>query len=451
MIDLSMVLDALIVCAAVTASQFVYPLVFRGELSTQANYDLVAVVTAVVHYVVLQNSPSGTRQFAPLSLQTLFCQLLTTFAIVIAIGYAFKQAEDHSRLWLVLSLVSAFVAVGIKNRMLHRLVRTGLLQQFIVERIALFGDASTALSLKSSLESAHDNLCRISTYGVSSELEWATNAGGELDRLIEDGLDNKFDRIVLCLPPGRPETLKAVIDAISFLPARIEICLAHAEMRALNRELLLSPGEMLINIIDSPQNAWGSLIKRAVDIVLGTILLVIAMPLMIVVALAIKLESGGPVLFRQRRHGWNHSIFSVLKFRTMSVQEDGDHIKQAVRNDPRVTRVGRILRRTSIDELPQLLNVLSGEMSLVGPRPHAVSHNVHYSQLIQSYACRHKVKPGITGWAQVNGLRGNSEDISKMVARANADIWYIRNWSLLLDFKILILTPLTMLFHKEAL
>lgn len=446
--DLSTVLDALIVGAAFIASQFLYPLVYDGELSGSANYLLVAVITSLVHYAVARTQSGGSRQFAPCSMSSIVCLLLTTFAIVITLGYALKQAEVHSRLWLALSFLIAFAAIVAKNRLLRRAGQTGVLQQFVVERIALFGDPAITSSLKASLESQNESLYRISVY---DEEDPSLLAGIDLDRLIEDGLDNKFDRIVLCLPPGNVETLKDVVDMISFLPARIEICVAHAEIQALQSHLLLSPGQILVNIIDSPQDAWGRMVKRGMDIVLGSIFLVLAAPVMIAAAIAIKLESKGPIFFRQDRHGWNHSIISIWKFRSMHVQENGAVIKQAVHNDPRVTKVGRFLRKTSIDELPQLFNVLMGEMSLVGPRPHAVAHNVQYSEAIDSYAYRHKVKPGITGWAQVNGLRGNSEDISKMIARAEADIWYIRNWSLLLDIKIMLLTPVMMLLHKEAL
>ena len=171
---------------------------------------------------------------------------------------------------------------------------------------------------------------------------------------------------------------------------------------------------------------------------------------MLAVAVAIKLESPGPVFFRQRRHGYNHRLIDVYKFRTMSVAEDGDHVVQAQKNDARVTRVGKFLRRTSLDELPQLFNVLQGEMSLVGPRPHAVAHNQHYRDRLERYANRHCVKPGMTGWAQVNGFRGPTEDPEKMRKRVEMDLYYIENWSLSLDIKIIALTPLVGFVHRNA-
>jgi Undecaprenyl-phosphate glucose phosphotransferase len=449
--DISIVLDALIVCSAFVLAQYLYLIVSGAGLSSDANYALVGVVTGLLHYVVTRTGQESTRQLGSGSTWSVFRHLLITFAIVIVIGYALKQAEVHSRLWFGLSLIAAFVLISLKNRIIDRLVATGMLREYVVERIALFGDASIATQFKSSLEREHDNLCRVSVYesgagdGGARAIE-----GTALYRLIADGLHDQFDRIVFCIPPAQIDQVKGLVDAISFLPARIEICLAQAELQTLRSSLLIAPGQLLVSIDGRPQDAWGAMLKRIMDLALGSIFLVMSIPVLILAGIAVKLETAGPVFFRQRRHGWNHSIITVWKLRTMTVTEDGTNIKQAAPEDPRITRVGRFLRNTSIDELPQLINVLGGEMSLVGPRPHALAHNVHYSERIASYASRHIVKPGMTGWAQVNGLRGNSEDIAKMVARAEADIWYIRNWSILLDLKILLMTPFAVYFQKNA-
>jgi undecaprenyl-phosphate galactose phosphotransferase/putative colanic acid biosynthesis UDP-glucose lipid carrier transferase len=161
---------------------------------------------------------------------------------------------------------------------------------------------------------------------------------------------------------------------------------------------------------------------------------------MLLAALLIKFDSRGPVLFRQKRNGFNGRVFAIYKFRSMRVLEDGERIQQATRDDPRVTRIGRWLRRTSVDELPQLFNVLWGDMSLVGPRPHAVAHNNDYQSVVSNYAFRHHVKPGITGWAQVNGLRGETQTVEIMAKRVEYDLWYINHWSLWLDLRILVKT-----------
>jgi putative colanic acid biosynthesis UDP-glucose lipid carrier transferase len=178
--------------------------------------------------------------------------------------------------------------------------------------------------------------------------------------------------------------------------------------------------------------------------------LVVLMPLFVLVAIAIKLDSRGPVFFRQRRHGFNHRVIRVFKFRTMTVLEDGDVIRQAAQSDQRVTTVGRFLRRTSIDELPQLINVLRGEMSLVGPRPHALAHNEYYRDLVEHYSARHRVRPGITGWAQVHGYRGETRSSDHMRNRIQYDLHYIDNWSLLLDLKIMFKTLGSVFSSKNA-
>jgi putative colanic acid biosysnthesis UDP-glucose lipid carrier transferase len=199
-----------------------------------------------------------------------------------------------------------------------------------------------------------------------------------------------------------------------------------------------------------PISDWGAFHKKIEDYVIAAVGLFLALPVMLAIAVAIKLDSRGPVFFRQRRHGYNHRIIEVLKFRAMTVLEDGNVVSQATGGDKRVTKVGRVLRRTSLDELPQLINVLRGEMSIVGPRPHALAHNTHYEDLIENYANRHRVKPGITGWAQVHGYRGETKTPQKMAERIRYDLEYIDNWSIWLDLKIMIMTPFFGLFGHNA-
>jgi putative colanic acid biosynthesis UDP-glucose lipid carrier transferase len=190
------------------------------------------------------------------------------------------------------------------------------------------------------------------------------------------------------------------------------------------------------------------------DRVLAAAILVIILPLVLLIALAIKLDSRGPVIFRQKRYGFNNEVIEVLKFRSMYVDRCdkavGAAVVQATKQDPRITRIGGILRRTSLDELPQFINVLMGTMSIVGPRPHAVSHNEQYARLIDEYLARHRVKPGITGWAQVNGLRGETETLEKMAQRVRYDLYYIENWSLLFDIRIILRTLFVGFVNQNA-
>ena len=187
----------------------------------------------------------------------------------------------------------------------------------------------------------------------------------------------------------------------------------------------------------APLSVAEQALKRAFDVLAASLGIILLSPLLLTSVLLIKLDSKGPVLFTQTRNGFNGRSFRIFKFRTMRVLEDGPKIRQATRNDPRVTDVGRWLRRTSIDELPQLFNVLGGSMSLVGPRPHAVAHNTEYERIVANYAFRYHVKPGISGWAQVNGFRGETSTVNLMEKRVEADLWYVSNWSFWLDLRIL--------------
>jgi exopolysaccharide biosynthesis polyprenyl glycosylphosphotransferase len=192
-------------------------------------------------------------------------------------------------------------------------------------------------------------------------------------------------------------------------------------------------------------------IKTVEDYLLASLALLLLSPLLILVAVAIKLDSPGPVFFMQPRLGFNNRRFEIYKFRSMYHCEVPEHrVRQASKGDPRVTRVGRFIRRTSIDELPQLLNVLNGTMSLVGPRPHALSHNEEFAEQVRGYFARHRVKPGITGWAQVNGFRGETDTVEKIKARVEHDVYYAENWSLLFDLRILLMTTVVVLFQKTA-
>jgi putative colanic acid biosynthesis UDP-glucose lipid carrier transferase len=192
------------------------------------------------------------------------------------------------------------------------------------------------------------------------------------------------------------------------------------------------------------------MVKRASDVLLSLLILGLASPLLLLLGLAVRLSSPGPVIFKQHRTGLNGEIIEVYKFRSMRVTENGPDIPQATRGDPRITRLGAFMRRTSLDELPQFVNVLEGSMSIVGPRPHAVAHNDQYRKLIKAYMARHKVKPGITGWAQVNGLRGETDTVDKMARRVEYDLEYLRNWSLGLDLLIIARTAKLMITDPKA-
>lgn len=263
--------------------------------------------------------------------------------------------------------------------------------------------------------------------------------GTEAD-LIRACRGNEIDVVYIALPLCAEKRIAHLLRALADTTATVYLVADFMTYDLLHARWGAVGSAPVVSIYDTPfQGVFGAL-KRLEDILIGSfILLVIAVPLMLIAA-AVKLTSRGPIFFRQRRYGLNGREIRVLKFRTMTVCEDGPDIKQATKNDARVTPLGRILRRTSLDELPQFLQVITGEMSIVGPRPHAVSHNETYRGLIRGYMLRHKVKPGITGWAQVNGWRGETPDVSWMEKRVQHDLEYIEKWSLLWDLKIIFLT-----------
>lgn len=264
---------------------------------------------------------------------------------------------------------------------------------------------------------------------------------GTINQCVEDARNNVFDLAYICMPINIPSRITTLLQKLSDTTISVFYLLpTDLFFNALKPTWHSITGYSAISVFESPHVGFNSQLKRAEDILLsGIILGVIAIP-MLLIALAIKVSSPGPVLFRQRRYGLFGREFQMLKFRSMTTADDGDIIRQATANDPRVTPVGRFLRKYSLDELPQFINVLKGEMSIVGPRPHAIAHNESYRILIPGYMLRHKVKPGITGLAQVSGCRGETETPDKMENRVQYDLEYIQTWSLGLDLKIILRT-----------
>lgn len=239
------------------------------------------------------------------------------------------------------------------------------------------------------------------------------------------------------------EQLQGTTASIFYVPDVFGISIIQGRLQDMN-------GVPVVGICDTPFTGTNQLMKRISDIVLASVILVLISPLLLAIAIGVKLTSPGPVLFRQRRNGLDGGEIVVWKFRSMRTQDDGAVVKQATKDDPRITPFGAFLRRTSLDELPQFVNVLQGRMSIVGPRPHAVAHNELYRQMIKAYMVRHKVKPGITGWAQVNGQRGETDTLDKMRARVEYDLEYLRNWSLGLDLQIIARTVKLVFFDRNA-
>jgi putative colanic acid biosynthesis UDP-glucose lipid carrier transferase len=260
---------------------------------------------------------------------------------------------------------------------------------------------------------------------------------------------NRVQLIYLSLPMASQPRIKDLLDALKDTTASVYFVPDMFVTDLIQGRTDTVCGLPVISVCETPFRGPAGLLKRSSDLVLATLILILVSPLMLAIALAVKLSSPGPVIFKQRRYGLDGEEIVVYKYRSMLVQEDGSQIKQAHKNDTRVTRLGAFLRKTSMDELPQFINVLQGRMSIVGPRPHAVAHNEMYRPLIKSYMVRHKVKPGITGWAQVNGFRGETHSLEKMEGRIRCDLDYLRNWSLRLDLYI-ILKTVRLVFRDTA-
>ena len=271
---------------------------------------------------------------------------------------------------------------------------------------------------------------------------------GQLATYVES---HTVDEVWFALSGGTNQRVGDILRELRHCTAAIRYVPDIQEFRLLNPALNEVAGMPVLDLNMSPMRGISRFIKAAEDMVLASVILLLASPLMLAIAVGVKFSSPGPVIFKQRRHGWNGQPIEVYKFRTMvQHSEEPGTLTQARCNDPRVTRFGALLRRTSLDELPQFINVLQGRMSIVGPRPHALAHNEEYRDLIDAYMQRHKVKPGITGWAQINGWRGETDCVDKMKKRVEFDLYYIEHWSLWLDLKIIALTPFKGLLHKNA-
>ena len=271
-----------------------------------------------------------------------------------------------------------------------------------------------------------------------------------IDSAIKAAKSAEAEQILLALRWIDAERRSVICERLRVLPLPVFLLPDRFVNSILSRANWVPSAEFPVEIQRAPLSRQDMVVKRIFDLILAALALLMLSPLLLITSLAIKLDSPGPIIFRQRRRGFNGQEFAIYKFRTMKVLEDGPTIRQAQRNDDRVTSLGRLLRASSIDELPQLLNVLAGEMSLVGPRPHALAHDDEYSNSIDSYALRHHVKPGITGWAQIHGFRGPTGDVGLMKQRIQLDLWYINNWSFWLDLRIMACTCLEVLRPRNA-
>jgi len=377
-------------------------------------------------------------------------------ALLVFVAASFKLTHVFSRDILVSWCLLTPVALLLVDSLRAPVARWLASDRGIAQRYIIIGANEVGVELVRRIENSHagEKFCGFFDYRGIDRVTQVLGKPLKANCSARDFADfvraHAISRVYLALPistaPRIEELLNELRDttaSVYFVPNIFAFDLVQARCVEIN-------GMPAFSICDSPMQGMSGFWKRAFDVVLASIALLLTLPVLLALTLAIKQSSPGPVLFKQRRYGLNGEEILVYKFRTMTVCEDGPVVAQATRQDSRVTPLGAFLRRTSLDELPQIFNVLEGKMSFVGPRPHAVAHNEEYRKLINGYMIRHKVRPGITGWAQVNGLRGETSTLDKMHQRVQYDIDYLKNWSLWLDLKIIGKTALTVLIDRHA-
>ncbi|WP_328797683.1 undecaprenyl-phosphate glucose phosphotransferase [Marinomonas vulgaris] len=388
-------------------------------------------------------------------IRCVFNASVTTFIILVICGFLTHSSDLFSRIWILSWLILTVFLLLAYRISLRKTIGQLRAKGYNIRKVIIIGDGELALRVARTLTNTKNSgfivqgfIGESSTSIIKSEFQYL----GNIKNLEEIVRDNKVDQAWVALPMEEAEKMKKVQASLSNSSVTIRLVPDIFGFQLLNHSLTEVAGLPVINLSTSHMiEGKNRLLKSIEDKVISSIILVLISPLLIAIAIAIKLTSPGPVLFKQYRTGNNGADFKVYKFRSMVVHKEKDGtVTQAKKQDTRVTKVGAFLRRTSLDELPQFVNVLQGRMSIVGPRPHALAHNQYYKGLVESYMRRHMVKPGITGWAQINGFRGETDTIDKMQGRVEHDLYYIENWSIWLDLKIIFLTVFKGFINRNA-
>ena len=383
-----------------------------------------------------------------------FVAWLTTFAVFLAIAFTLKLGDELSRGAILSTFLLGLIAVPLSHMhlplLLERIRKPGAFMHRDVIVIGARGDASFTKLLQDLVRGGYPAPYVVEFNAACPSTEWPSERKALVNRVLAMAHRLGPGEIYLALSQVPHPRAESILRSLALVPRAILVVPDEFTGECLRHGLSEIGNRIAVDVQKAPMTGVGCATKRAMDIVLSTALIVFFAPLLIAVSVAVRCDSPGPVFFRQRRNGHQGRVFRIIKFRTMSVMEDGDVASQACKDDQRVTRVGRILRKYSLDELPQLLNVLQGEMSLIGPRPHPMALDTLYSKLIENYEIRQHVKPGITGWAQVHGLRGETQTLDLMYRRIELDCWYAKNCSVLLDLRILARTVLEVLRPRNA-
>lgn len=445
-----MILDSI----AVVAVLFLLVELHGYEIDRQ--YRIQAVITVLLMGIIY-NSVGVYRRFTGDSIMLIRLAKCWSMVVVALILIAFftKSSEEYSRKVILWWAVFGYLVQVLVYLLCHFISRRSQVNAEVIPALVV-GSGHLADHLAKSVNSnvfLPEQIVGVVDDDVEGMEEWQVDHVPALGRIVDlrrIAEANKVRRIYIALPLREASRVEEIYTGLDFtrldviwVPDIFSLNLLHPRVREV-------AGMPLLSLSESPITSGAqAFLKNVIDRVLSTVLLIVLSPLMMLVALAVKLTSNGPVLFKQRRHGWDGQVINIYKFRSMYMHEEEDgKLTQAKSGDARVTPLGRFMRRTSIDELPQLYNVLQGKMSLTGPRPHAVQHNDYYAEKIHAYMARHRIKPGLTGLAQINGCRGETETVEKMQRRVEYDLTYINDWSLKMDMVILLKTPFALLFNK---
>lgn len=415
-----------------------------------AQYRLVVVIGTVWAFLVFQwNGVYRMERTGRLALGKLLVSWTIVMLSIVMLGFLLKISSQFSRMWSAFWFIGVFAVMASFRAAFWLVTRRWMAQGRLARRIAVVGGGRHGKRLIEAIRRCGDDSVQIiGVFDDRGERVGKEIAGcrkmGTVQDLLAYSRCNRVDEVVVALPLSAEERVMQVLANVRAVSSDIRLAPDLIGLRLKGASYGYIGDLPLLDVFRMPFTDWRRVTKSVEDFLLASIILIFIAPLLLIVALAIKFDTPGPVLFRQRRYGLDGELITVYKFRTMH-----DHLSDAraerltARNDPRVTKVGAFLRKTSIDELPQLINVLRGEMSLIGPRPHPVAAkaaNRPYEEVVAEYAARHRVKPGITGWAQVNGWRGETDSVEQIQKRVEHDLFYIERWSLTLDIKILFRT-----------
>jgi putative colanic acid biosynthesis UDP-glucose lipid carrier transferase len=455
--DIVQFTDFILVILSAVAVAYVYHVIALQTVFDFQNYAAAGIMGATGLTALLRRD--GYYEFDQLATSAKTMRAIVSRWILVtlgllAFGFALKISDNFSRVWLTAWSASVLTVIVVlryaAGAFLRKMSRDG---GVFARRVAIVGATSLGSKFAERVVASPVGVTVVGVYdaGVQASGDASlANVKGDLNDLAHAARNGEIDDIVIAVPRAAPQDMTHLVRRLSILPVSIAICPNIHWLDHMGGAISDVGGVRVLSLYRRPLEGWGGVIKTIEDYVLGVLALIVFTPVMLAIALAIKLQGKGPVLFAQKRHGFNNAVFKVYKFRTMTVAEDGDVVIQVKPGDARITPLGAFLRRYSLDELPQLFNVIKGEMSMVGPRPHALAHNHQYARTIENYSGRHKVKPGITGWAQVNGFRGETSETERMADRVRFDLAYVDNWSLWFDVKILILTVKAVVFPKNA-